>query len=250
MALDLFGQKLAREARERIRTAPQRVSALSRELTEDLARARAFTSSDYSPEGLVKQREMLAEAARNKHRAAVERLRREVDSDRETIARHAREARPRLGDDAVSLQRAQMAWDGVRDRLAAGMSWQAILAGADERTVLAIEQWGPAWMEAQAHRDAQQGQPVRYDPAPLQSAIHARLLEVADRDARTALAAEADAAEAVAGFEPMENHVSALLAGAPSDPLAASLGAHIGAQLARPTLAGVDGGPGDGGEAA
>ena len=236
----MFERRPAEQARERISTARQRISDLSRQLSSDLQAARNFHSPDYTFEGLEKQRRELADTARTKHRQAFEQLQSEVQSDRETVARWAEQKRPRLADDATALQRAQMAWDGVRMRLDAGMSWQALIQGADEPTLLAVQEWGPAWIEAQSYRERQPGQPAaEVDPQALRSAVDARLLEVSTGEARWALQAESEASVAAGGFEPMARHAQALLSGGPTDSLSAALEAHYGAQLAAPSMAGI-----------
>lgn len=250
----MFERRPTEQARERITGARQRLFELRRALEAELLRARAFQSADYSAEGLAKHRGELADRARAKYAPQLEQIQAQVRYDAETIDRWASARRPKLSDDAVTLQRAQMRWDGVRQRLDAGMPMRQVLAGADLDTVLAIQEWGPAYLEAQAY-SARDKSAAFAPPNPegLSSAITARLLEVADADTRWALAAQQDAATAVGGFAPLAEHASTLLdpTAPPRDALEAAVASHYGAQSGQASLdALAPGSDSEGGEAA
>lgn len=247
----MFERRPAEQARERISGARQRLTQLRRALETELQEARAYHSPDYTPEGLANRRQELADQVRAKYAPQLQQLQAQVSNDAETLTSWAEKHRPRLADDAVALQRAQIRWDGVRAQLDAGKPMRAILASADLDTVLAIAEWAPAWMEAQAYANRRHGEPpATVDTNALHSAITARLTEVASPDARWALTAQQEAQAASGGFTPLADHARSLLdpTAPPVDALQAAIASHYGAQDGRASLAAL--GDSDGGEAA
>ncbi|NNM44596.1 hypothetical protein [Knoellia koreensis] len=249
-----YARRDAEKARDRISGARSRLSELRKALQAAIGEARSFTHPDYTPEGLGRRRQELVEQARARFRPQLEQLQAQVSNDADTIGRLAKSTRPALADDPVALQRALIRWDQVRGMLEAGKPLRSVVAEADVDTLVAVGEWGPSWLEAQAYADRPAaGSPMmretpKVDGEALQSAITARLLEVADADTRWALSAQQVADQAVGGFTPMAEHVGRLLdaSGPPSSGLEAALAAHYGEQAATASLDAV----GDGGEAA
>lgn len=150
----MFERRPAEQAIERLRGAKERVLALRNQLDADLRAAQAYTNPDLSYEGLTRRRQELAQAARSKAAPLIERERSILDADLATVARWAGQHRPRLGEDAAAVQRAGIRWEGIKAKLGAGIPLAQVLASADLEALVALEAWGPDWLEA-AHRQAE-----------------------------------------------------------------------------------------------
>lgn len=202
----------ANEALGNLRTGRESLATLHRQMAADFQEARAFTHPDYNPEGIQRQREQRVERVRARYGPQLDALEAQVRRDAGVVSRYAEAHRPRLADDAVALQRAQIKWDQVRMQLEAGRSLPQVLADADEATCLAIGEWGPVWMRAE-HARTRRGVSELGDEGPdttgLANTIDARLAEVATGDAQFAVSAGRETAQALAGFDLAMQHSQA-----------------------------------------
>lgn len=222
-------------AGERLKANRARLTDLGKQLRQDLAEAANVPDpEDLSPEGLAKQVAFRQDQVRRRLGGQITQVRSEIATDLDAVRRDADRVRPKVGDDALSLQRAQVKWDQVRMRLEAGMTIQNVLAGADRDTAMAIREWAPAWMEAQAF--AVRPQDVTHlghqapDPSALLRSIDARLAEVEGGQVAKSLSALRAAEAAAAGAWPVVEHLESVVHGA--DPSTGGLDAALASQFA------------------
>ncbi len=242
------------DARAKVADLPARLRKLQAQLQADLTAALGFTSEDYTEEGLAKVRAERAEKVRAKHREELSVLQASLATNGRMVEEYAAKHRPTLGTDAASLQRAQMKWDQVRARLEAGMTLRQVIDAADAETLLAIAEWGPSYLEAQAHAGQASGvtgSSPTADVDGLRRSIDARLVAVGNSEEQWALQAQQEVAKTLAGIGPIAQHVQGLLDGQPTSggALEAAVESHYAmAETGR----GLDAGQGDteGGEAA
>lgn len=237
--MTMFERRPAEQAIERMRGAKERVIALRNQLDAELHAARAYTNSDLSSEGLARKRQELAEAARSKAAPLIERERAILDADLGTVARWAGQHRPRMGEDAAAVQRAGIRWEGTKAKLAAGIPLGQVLASADMETLLALDAWGPDWLEV-AHRQADDpSNPEELrgsaDVAGFRRAVAARMASVASPEVAWALTAEQDAGVTDGAVRPWLDHLQAV--GAGSQPAQDALEVAIASQLAEQSAA-------------
>lgn len=230
--------------RERLAGAKAELMNLRRNRDQEIADARASVrqvvidgettdaeTQTMTAKGIQRRREELAEKVRASYADRIKQLEASVRQDAERLQREANDARPKLGADAVSLQRAEMAWQGVRQRLEAGMSPSQILATANRDTALAIAEWGPAWLEARSFEARGSGliEAMTWeapDGEALGRAVDARLAEL-DDGFREAHAAAVEAQGVAAYVTPiMQNEA----APHPLGGLGAALEAHYAQQ--------------------
>ncbi len=230
----MFERRPAEQAIERLRGAKERVVALRNQLDADLQAAQAYTNRDLSSEGLARKRQEMAQAARSKAAPLIERERAILDADLATVARWAGQHRPRMGEDAAAVQRAGIRWEGIKAKLAAGIPLTQVLASADIEALLALETWGPDWLEV-AHRQAEDPskpealrEPV--DVAGFRRAVAARMASVAAPEVAWALTAEHDAGVTDNAVRPWLDHLQAV--GAGIQPAADAIEVAIASKLA------------------
>lgn len=228
-------------ARDRLAEAGTALFELRRTLQRELTDARRYSDPDLTPEGQRRRQGDLAEAARAKAAPQLEQLRTQVRDDSEALQRWASENRPAIGEDAAALARA---WDGVKVRLDAGMNLPQILASADRGTVLAVQEFAPAWLEAAAFATSSHGlaagEYVPPDGSGLRRQVDDRLLTITTGDEQLSVAVRREADAAVAGFEPLADHTSALIrgdSGAAEAGMTAAIEAQMGAAAAAAGLA-------------
>ena len=122
-----------------------------------------------------------------------------------------------MGEDAAAVQRAGIRWEGIKAKLAAGIPLAHVLASADMETLLALDAWGPDWLET-AHRQADDPSSPEAlrgpaDVAGFRRAVTARMAAVASPEAAWALTAEQDAGVTSAAVRPWLDHLQAVGAG-------------------------------------
>lgn len=230
----------AQAARTRLDEAGQRLFELSNSLRTELHDTRSYTDPGMNADGLQRRRGELVRGVRERYAPQLEQLTRQVSQDAAAVAAWATQNRPTIGEDAVALQRASMAWDGVRARLDAGMRLQQVLATASRVEVLAIAEWGPALLEAQHFAGSDHGLAAGYerpDLANFRRSVDDRLAEVLDEDgdASISLGLTREAEIAVAKFQPLADNAAALVrgdAGAVEAGLEAAIRSRIEGQLA------------------
>ena len=224
---------LAGYARERLEQARSTLTELGKQMDAELRAATVYADDTLSQSGLQDKRFEMKRTIREKYRAQFEALRDVVKTDVESLRKGLEAQRPKIADDAPSLMRAQTKWDQVRMRLEAGMPMTKIIAAADSETALAIREWAPAWLEAQAYAIAPGGLsgevPVPDIDALLRS-LDDRLTEIHGDDFRTAVSHARYAEEAIAGITPMLEH--RLLESASGNPTSGGLGAAIAGAVA------------------
>ncbi|WNB84531.1 hypothetical protein [Cellulomonas sp. ATA003] len=235
---ETVADKVARDAaRQRVSTARSRLTELHKQLDDALHAARTHRDPNLSDEGLGNKQRELTQRAHDTIGPQIKQLQAQVHGDADTLRRWAEDARPKVGDDATSLMRHQVAWDRVRMRLEAGMPMQQILTTATREEALAIREWAPAWMDAQTYNAAQHGglSAGLYSPPDttgLMRSIDDRLAAIEGGQVAAAIAAAREAEVVVAGVEPIVRHLDTLAAGGQSDALGAALESHYKAQEA------------------
>jgi len=248
----------AQAAQTRLAAAGKALFELRRGLQAELTTAKQWTNPEITQQSIqslppllaqmeirvkndseTKRRGELAQAVRDRFAPQLAQLQAQVKSDSETIEAFAAKERPTMGADAVALQKATMAWDGVKVRLDAGMNVREILAGADRDTVLAVAEWAPAWLEAKHYSGSKRGlADGPYEPPNLDGlhrSIDDRLAQVVSGDEALSLTLARDAKVAVAGFQPLADHTAALTrneAHAQTSGMEAALNAHFATQEA------------------
>lgn len=225
-----------RKAVERLQENRRRLTELGKNLRNDLAEARRVPNAeDYSPEGLERMIAHRQDLVRRKLGEQITQIKAQIAGDADLIRRQAEQARPQLGTDALALQRAQVKWDQVRMRLEAGMSIQHVLAGADVETAIAVREWGPAYLEAQAYssRPTEGHLAAAYEPpdtTALMRSIDARLAQVGGPEVAATLEALREADVVAAGAGPVLQHLEQVAAG--TDTHGGGLSAAIESSLA------------------
>lgn len=250
-------QHLARRdalnAAERLNGAKAKAKALKDELSKALQQAAAHTDPHLTAEGLAHARAEKEQAARAKYAPQLQQLRAEIEGDQATVEKWVGGQRQQL-DPAHGAQ-AGTIWEGVRSRLAAGISLQKILSGADADTARVIEKHAPAWLEEQSARKHGSGlqDGPGLDSSWLRPAVEARLAQVGDPGEREALALARQVRVATAAVPAMLGGMQAHVSGGPVDPLGSAIEAALAEQLASAdplqvdlagSAAGVDGGQG------
>lgn len=223
-------------AQKRIGEAKAEVFRARRAYQTAIAEARAYNDDhdgELTPQGVEAHRRFLIEKAEKTHLPRLKELQEQVASDLDMLRRVAAETRPGLGEDAVSWQRAQARWEGVKAKLDAGMVVSQILADADRDTVLAIGEWAPAYLEAQVYAARPSGLTIAQTSGPdldaIARAVDARLAQL---DADGYGSAHAALVEA----EGVSEYVTPLLAdtlapaAASGDPMLLALTAHYAEQ--------------------
>lgn len=243
---DRIRDQVRADAQATLKAAPARLLQLRREYDTALDAARAYTNPDMTPEGVQKQREQLVARAHADYQPRFAGIRAQVDTARATIATWAEQARPRLGDTAADLQRAQAGWDRVRSRLDAGMSMAQALEHATVDELLGAREWAPTYVQNQDYAEHSKSRdPLPFTPRDQTQLLHsidARLGQVAGGDAAKAMAALRDAETTAAEVTPWLQHAAAAVAGGPaSDGLAAAMQSRVDASHARAAFATDDG---------
>lgn len=217
-----FDSIARRNAVERLQANRTRLTELGKQLRVDLAEARKIPNAeDYSADGLERLIAQRQATVRRKLGEQVAQLKAQIDGDVDMVRRQADATRPKLGNDALALQRAQMKWDQVRMRLEAGMSIQQVLSTADADTALALREWGPAWIEVQAfgaRSDLDGYLPYQApDTTALMRSIDARLAEISGTGAAETLTALRDAEVVQAGASPVLAYLEQVANGSDTD---------------------------------
>lgn len=175
--------------------------ALTRDARKAFGRIGAHKDPNLSDAGLAQlQAEM-----RRETRAAIgvnaSKLRERAEARRFMSNLAATAARPRIGDDAGSLVRAQQKWEQTKLMLESGRPLHKIIETAELDVLLAIEEFAPTWLAAQTSLPSGfAGMGSDVTPHDLKALIMPRLIALSPKDAADALrdaqATEIDVAKA------------------------------------------------------
>jgi len=231
MSMDHWDKRTAQTARERLAQVRAATKELAQALHSDLTAAASYTHPDLSPQGVDAKRQELQAAVRAKHAATLDTLRATVAANTAAIAAITSKVRPSLANDVAGMTRAQIKWDQVRARLEAGTAIGKIIADGDAETLVAVAEWGPSWLLAQAEAATPAGLAAidhpPANPAPaVRNAIDERLMTIGDADTQWAIQADREARQLAAWFDQSAGHIERLATGAHSDPLHAAVAAH------------------------
>jgi hypothetical protein len=189
---------------------------LEREYGDKVQAARAFTDPHLTAEGLDAKRTELVAQAGAQIGPRLDRLTELLDIAVTDLNAAAQAARPALNwSDAASIQRAQVKWDQARMLLTKGVPIRDVIANADVDTLLALREWGPSWLDAEAYQATDQGLAgfTPTDHAAFERTIDQRIANVAGGDTAAALHAANDATATAAYAAPVVRQLRADLSG-------------------------------------
>ncbi len=194
-----------RQDLRRLEQAPAVAADLARRLQDAIESAARHTDAHLTQDGLAAKHGELAEEYREAARGDLEKARGRATSTVNSLQRLAEEVRPRVGDDAGSLLRSQQKWDQVRMQLDNRLPLYRAVQDADLTTLLAIEEFAPAWLAAQSDQHPVLGDgnyhTVRDRGAVVQGMIAPRLIALSPADVAEVLTAARDGALHVAVAE-------------------------------------------------
>lgn len=140
-----------RMAAETMRTARERASTLTKQLSDALGKARTFTDPNLSPQGVAEKRAELESTFRAAAANDLAKLKADIEHSRAVLADAATE-HTKIPGDPASLIRAEQKWRQVERILNAGGDLLQQIHKADLDTALAIAEFAPSWAEAQTAR--------------------------------------------------------------------------------------------------
>jgi len=216
------------------------LAVLEREYAAKVETAQAFTDPFLTPEGLDAKRTELVAQAGAQIAPRLDQLTQLLDIAVTDLTAAAQAARPALNwSDAASIQRAQVKWDQARMLLTKGVPIRDVIAHADVDTLLALREWGPSWLDAEAYQATDQGLAgfTPTDHAAFERTIDQRIANVAGGDTAAALHAADDATATAAYAAPVVRQLRADLAGVRggTSPMGAAIEATYAEQAARAT---------------
>lgn len=224
-----------RMAAETMRTARERASALTKQLSEALGKARTFTDPNLSRAGLEAKRAELEATFRTAASTDLAKLKADVEHSRKVLADAAAE-HTQIPSDPASLIRAEQKWRQVERILDAGGDLLQQIRKADLDTVLAIGEFAPSRAEAQTARPQglhgaignALGAAAPEVASGIRRNVYARLAEITPDAAlaetlRGALTAE----QGAAGAEPWLHAADQLIAAGHADIIGAAIASEM-----------------------
>lgn len=236
-----FTYRDAETSADTLKNAKRDALNLARTLNDALGKAKSLADPDLSAQGLQAKQDAAAATIRAAARPDLEALQKRLLRAKELVEKEAA-GLLRIPDDAAALIRAEGRWRQIERRLDAGADLRSLISTADRDTLLAIAEYAPSWVTAQAMTSKTSegvygpiadwlGRESSDPAAGIRRAVTSRAAELSSTlEERIILRAAASAGDHVAAAQPWLEATESLVVNGTADMVTAAVASQMAEQ--------------------